>query len=135
MTNLGDTSLLFEVCIEVFVAVLSGEARQFENDTTRLRAGIRGGVWLSSISSWPRPAKARETIEGQTDEDKSHLRRVELVLADYFDCNFSTGLALDGLVDVRESAVTHLLDQSILLQSLRVSRGQGFSCRAEVRTS
>ena len=45
-------------------------------------------------------------------KEDTHLRMVQFILSDNLDSDLSTSLSLDGLVDVRESTITHLLDQS-----------------------
>lgn len=41
-----------------------------------------------------------------------HLRVVQLVLSHNLDGAYAASLALDSLVDIRESSVSHLLNQS-----------------------
>lgn len=48
----------------------------------------------------------------QRSEKAPYLRVVQLVLSHNLDGAFATRLALDGLVDIRESTVAHLFDQT-----------------------
>ena len=52
---------------------------------------------------------------------KAHLRVVQLVLSDDLDCDLAAGLAVDGLVDIGESTISHLFNKSETFQSLNVS--------------
>jgi hypothetical protein len=51
----------------------------------------------------------------------THLRMVQFIFSDYFHGNLSASLSVDSLVDIGESTVTHLLNESETLESLRVS--------------
>ena len=43
-------------------------------------------------------------------EDNTHLCMIQLILSNNLDSDLSTSLSLDGLVDIGESTITHLLD-------------------------
>ena len=45
-------------------------------------------------------------------KEDTHLRMVQFILSDNLNSDLSASLSLDGLVDVRESTITHLFDQS-----------------------
>lgn len=54
-------------------------------------------------------------------KEDTHLRMVQFILSNDLDSYLSTSLSLDRLVDVRESTITHLLNQSETFQSLQIS--------------
>ena len=43
-------------------------------------------------------------------EDNTHLCMIQLILSNNLDSDLSTSLSFDGLVDIGESTITHLLD-------------------------
>jgi hypothetical protein len=91
--------------------------------------GYKGSLRLD-----PGVASARETEDAWNSIYRGrkalpHLGRVEFVLSNDFDGDLSASLLLQSFVDVGESAVTHLLEEPIVFQTLSGVSGEDRNTR------